>query len=250
MRIILVLDLLDGTAVHAIRGEREKYKPIHLFSKVVNSSDPLKIIKRLDPAEVYIADLNRLMKKGSNRNVIKRIREECDIRIMLDYGVRELEDVEEASEMADVVILGTETSSVELIEEASESFDVSVSIDMFEKRVLSVDRRLQMDPLLLMEKINDYDLRDLILLEMSAIGTKKGIDLGFISEAVKITRHPILYGGGIRGYKDVRKLEEVHINGVLVATAVHDGSIPKKFLRADARPTASWNAEATGARSS
>ena len=46
-RIILVLDLLSGLVVHGIKGERDKYKSIHHFSKIVDSSKPEDVICRL-----------------------------------------------------------------------------------------------------------------------------------------------------------------------------------------------------------
>jgi phosphoribosylformimino-5-aminoimidazole carboxamide ribotide isomerase len=65
-RIIFVLDILNGKVVHAVKGEREKYGPIHNFSKVCESSDPLHIVDELSPRELYIADLNRLEGSGNN----------------------------------------------------------------------------------------------------------------------------------------------------------------------------------------
>jgi len=45
-RIIFVLDILNGTTVHAVRGERSKYKPV-TGSRVCDSSSPLDIISAL-----------------------------------------------------------------------------------------------------------------------------------------------------------------------------------------------------------
>jgi len=73
-RLILAVDLLDGVVVHAKRGEREQYKPITLFSSIVSSAEPIRVIEELQPEEMYIADLNRLMQTGDNQAVLKELR--------------------------------------------------------------------------------------------------------------------------------------------------------------------------------
>ena len=237
-RLIFVLDLLDGVVVHAKRGEREKYEPVHLFSSIVDSSDPVRIIEELKPADVYIADLNRLMGTGSNKGIIKEIRDtNRKARLMVDYGVKTVADLEEAAEagIADSIILGTETASMELIDVVSKNEDldisVSVSVDLFNKHVLTKDKHVKTDPLLLINELNEYRVRDVIVLELDRVGTKSGIDFDFLARAVDVSEHNILCGGGVSGCEDVDKMQGIGVKGALVATAVHDGSIPVPLLR-------------------
>ncbi len=222
-RIIFVADLLDGLVVHGVKGERGRYRPIHHFSKIVDTSDPNEIISKIRPKEVYIADLNRLMNSGgSNKELIKSISASC--KIMLDYGVKSMKDVEVASKIASNVILGTETASLDLIERAS-AFDISVSVDIKEGSVVSCDGHIKPDPIDLIKKLNDYDLQNLIILNMGAVGTKVGIDREFLLNVSKISKHKLILGGGIKNLEDIRILKEIGFDGALVATAIHDGSI-------------------------
>ena len=231
-RLIFVMDLLDGVVVHAKRGEREKYVPIHRFSSIVTSSDPARVLETIKPKEVYIADLNRLMSTGNNRPILKDLRtRNRDLRIMLDYGVKGMEDLKEAidAEMADKFILGTETISIELLEEASKSDminDICISIDLFNNEVLTSDTRLKIDPLQLIKELNKFPVRDVIVLELNRVGTKSGIDFEFLARAVELSEHDILCGGGVRNCEDVHKMAAIGVKGALVATAVHEGDIP------------------------
>lgn len=231
-RLIFVMDLLDGVVVHAKRGEREKYVPIHRFSSIVTSSDPACVIETIKPKEVYIADLNRLMSTGNNRPILKDLRtRNRDLRIMLDYGVNGMEDLKEAvdAEMADKFVLGTETISIELLEEASKSdiiTDICISLDLFNNEVLTSDTRMKIDPLQLIKELNKFPVRDVIVLELNKVGTKSGIDFEFLARAVELSEHDILCGGGVRNCEDVDKMAEIGVKGALVATAVHDGGIP------------------------
>jgi len=236
-RLIFVLDLLDGVVVHAKKGEREKYEPVHLFSSIVGSSDPVRIMEELKPVDVYIADLNRLMGTGSNKRITKEIRDNNrKARLMVDYGVKTVDDLEEAAEaeIADSIILGTETASMELIDVVSKNdkLDISVSVDIFNKHVLTKDKHMQTDPLLLINKLNEYRcIRDVIVLELDRVGTKSGIDFDFLACAVDASEHNILCGGGVSGCEDVDEMQGIGVKGALVATAVHDGSIPVSLLR-------------------
>ncbi len=110
-RIIFVLDILKGNAVHAISGERAKYQPIQ--SKVCSSSNPLEIVSELKPAEIYIADLDRLQHFGNNFELIKKI--SAKAKTMVDIGAENMDDVRKCAEIAKTVILGTETASLDLI---------------------------------------------------------------------------------------------------------------------------------------
>jgi phosphoribosylformimino-5-aminoimidazole carboxamide ribotide isomerase len=236
-RLIFVMDLLDGAVVHAKRGERDQYKPINLFSSIVSSSDPVRVIEEIKPEEVYIADLNRLMNTGDNRAKITEIRtRNRELKIMLDYGVKGMDDLKETveAELADNIVLGTETASMDLLARASKSDisgDISVSIDLFNKEVLTNDRKMKLDPLLLIKALNEYPIRDVIVLELDRVGTKSGIDFDFLARAVEFSEHNILCGGGVRSSDDVRKIEEIGVKGALVATAVHDRAIPLFLLR-------------------
>ncbi|RCV64999.1 phosphoribosylformimino-5-aminoimidazole carboxamide ribotide isomerase [Methanophagales archaeon] len=224
------MDLLDGVVVHAKRGERDKYVPIHRFSSIVTSSDPVRVLEALKPREVYIADLNRLMNTGNNRPIVEDLRaRNSDLTIMLDYGVKGMGDLKEAvaADLADKFVLGTETSSIELLEVASKSSsDIIVSVDLFNNEVLTSDTRMKIEPLQLIKELNKYPVRDVILLELNRVGTKSGIDFEFLARAVALSEHNILCGGGVRNCEDVSKMAEIGVKGALVATAVHDGGIP------------------------
>jgi phosphoribosylformimino-5-aminoimidazole carboxamide ribotide isomerase len=111
-RLVFVLDLFNGAVVHAIRGNRELYEPVHLFSTVVQSSDPIDIIEKLEPKEVYLADLNSLTSNGNNLTQIEQISRMTDT--MADIGISSLSDIQKLPELC-IPVLGTETSTLELI---------------------------------------------------------------------------------------------------------------------------------------
>ena len=62
MRVIPVIDLMDGLVVHGQMGERQKYKTIQ--SGLCTSADPLAVAnafeEKLQSNELYIADLDAI----------------------------------------------------------------------------------------------------------------------------------------------------------------------------------------------
>src|SRR4030067_823626 len=227
-RIIFVLDVHKGTAVHAIRGERSKYQPV-TGSKVCNSSAPLEIIQALSPREVYIADLDRLQHQGDNFELIEKISGKT--RTMADIGAENMNDIEKCAKISDTVILGTETASFDLIEKAAVQFPgrINVSIDMKGGKVLTKDR--EMEPVELVRRLNDLDIRDIIILDLSRVGTGAGIDTDFLKTIASVSSHNVLVGGGIKDMDDIEALKQIGISGALVATAVHSGKIPSYLIQ-------------------
>ena len=224
MRCIFVLDILNGAVVHAVRGERSRYEPIAGFSQIVSTSEPLGILQELRPREVYVADLNLLTGRGDNLAAIKKI--STMARTMADTGISKAGDLDRLPASISA-ILGTETASLQLIEDAARECRVVVSIDMMKRKVLAHDPELAgQTPLQLLQRLNGLNLESVILLEMDKVGTSAGLDRQFLEEAAAASKHPLILGGGVKGEEDLQALQEMGFAGALLATAVHNGRIP------------------------
>jgi phosphoribosylformimino-5-aminoimidazole carboxamide ribotide isomerase len=227
-RIVFVLDIASGNAVHAVRGERSKYQPIQ--SRICDSSAPLDIISAIAPKEVYIADLDRLQHLGNNFELIERI--SAKTKTMVDIGAENMNDIEKCLMIADTVILGTETASLDLIKQASRRFPgrINASIDIKKGRVLTKDRKMQMQPKELVKQLDEYDVMDIIVLDLNRVGTGAGIDTELLHDIAGSSSHTILVGGGIRDANDIDALRKIGVGGALVATAVHNGNIAVELI--------------------
>jgi phosphoribosylformimino-5-aminoimidazole carboxamide ribotide isomerase len=229
-RIIFVIDILNGNAVHAVKGERSNYMPLR-ESKICSSSDPLEIIREVMPKEVYIADLNRLQQTGNNFDLIRKISRMK--KTMADIGAKNMDDIIHGMELADTLIVGTETASMEVIKNAAALLPgkINVSIDIKDGRVLTNDPNVSKEPLAVVKSLNEINIRDIIILNLKKVGTSEGIDVDFLRDIISISKHNVLVGGGIRDMEDIIALEEIGVSGALVATALHNGSIPVDIIR-------------------
>ncbi|WP_406655498.1 HisA/HisF-related TIM barrel protein [Methanolobus sp. ZRKC2] len=233
-RILLVLDIFNRTVVHAQGGNRHEYKPIHYSSLICDSSDPLKVVETIKPREVYIADLNILEnigKREKNFEVIEQIAQKA--KTIVDPGINSPSETHDVLEIVQTVVLGTETASLDTIREVAATHPgrVVVSIDKKDGKILSNDPDMPNDPFEIVELLNEFELQDIIILDLDRVGTSSGVDSQFLSKIVSISKHNVLLGGGVRNTEDIETLEKIGLKGAIVATALHNGSIPLEMVQ-------------------
>ncbi|HEX7515149.1 MAG TPA: HisA/HisF-related TIM barrel protein [archaeon] len=228
MEIIFAMDIRGGIVVKGYKGDREGYEPIERHSKICRTSDPLNVIDTIKPRRTYIADLDRILGVGGNSLIVKRLGTRT--KTLVDLGVRRLDDVREAERMGETAIIGTETGSLDVIR-AAQSMRVAVSVDVKNGSVTSLDPELSGDPLEVVDRMNLYKIRELLVLNMNLVGTKQGVDVDFIEKVIDASGHPIVVAGGIKNSEELDKLEDLGAAGVILSTAIHEGIIPVDLVR-------------------
>jgi phosphoribosylformimino-5-aminoimidazole carboxamide ribotide isomerase len=226
MRVVPVIDLKAGTAVHAVRGERERYRPV--------GSEPLTLARafrsELGLDELYVADLDAIAGGGENDVLIRALAREA--RVMVDAGVSE---PEHARALLDLgvhrVVVGTETlADADALDRLLP--EAVLSIDLRDGRTLSPDPQLAGLPALdVVARLHHAALREVIVLDLARVGSGAGPDVGLIAEIhAAFPDLELLAGGGVRDVEDLRALGDVGAAGALVATALHGGVIGPREL--------------------
>jgi phosphoribosylformimino-5-aminoimidazole carboxamide ribotide isomerase len=219
MQIIPVIDLMNKMAVHGKSGNRDEYKP--LKSVICNSPNPIDVAmayKERGAETIYIADLNLIMGNGDNFEVIKEI---DFVNKIVDIGVKRREDLENIKKILnkdDKAIVATETlKDIELLKEK----DIVVSLD-FKNGELLLDKNFKDYSL---DEVLSYVREDapLIILDISSVGTQRGINVELIKYVLDKTNNPVYVGGGIKGMEDLELCYNLGVDGVLIATAIHKG---------------------------
>ena len=241
MRIIPVLDLLEGLVVHAVKGQRERYQPVR--SILAASADPLEVAGCLQ-AETkcrtfYIADLNAIQGKGHNREAIGKIVSQLDVELWVDAGVADGGTANRLLEAgADVVIIGSETLSglqqLRFICDSVPREKFIFSLDMAKGRVLSRAEALKnIAPSQALARLTSEGLDRFILLTLDAVGTCGGPDLHLLQGAKRdYPHHSFIAGGGVKTPDHLQALSDTGVDGVLVATSLHKGWIGGRDLMA------------------
>ncbi|MBN1905146.1 MAG: nickel transporter [Deltaproteobacteria bacterium] len=238
MKIIPVIDILNGEVVHAVRGERDNYMPVK--STLAEGSDPLEIAKVLTRVtgsnHVYIADLDAILNRGSNRELFPLLKS-IGISLMVDAGVSDAGsalDVKRAG--ADKIIIGTETiSDIDQLTEIAKQIDsdgLVMSIDIKKGVVLSkADELNGVAPLEAIKKLTGKGIKNFIILTLDLVGSGEGPDAGLINQARReFPSHTLISGGGVKSHVHLRQLNAAGADGVLVATALHRGWITRNHI--------------------
>jgi HisA/HisF family protein len=250
MRVVGVIDLKDGTAVHAVRGERERYRPVR-SAIGGEDGDALALARGFRDAlgieEVYVADLDAIVggsdhaggsdrATGSDHAALLRALA-GEARLMVDAGVSEPAAARALLELgAHRVIVGTETLTGpdaldRLLAELPDGA-VVLSVDLRDGRVLSPDPQLAGQRALeAFERLRRAGLREAIVLDLARVGSGEGPDVAVIAELrAALPDLELLAGGGVRDIEDLRALEAAGAAGALVATALHRGVIGAREL--------------------
>ena len=236
--IIPVIDILRGRVVHAVRGRRKEYQPLKsILCASTNPVDVAAALKAHGFSELYVADLDAIMRGQVNFSVFKGIADETGLELMVDAGADRLEKAEKLMEHhVSKIIIGTETlPSVSLVVEAIKRFGsekVVVSLDLMGDRVVS---RFALgalaEPLALLRRFQDAGVSQVIVLDLARVGSGEGVNLPFLREVLRNITAKVFVGGGVRDVKDLVELKNIGVFGVLLATALHSGRISLKELK-------------------
>lgn len=238
MKVIPVIDVLGGVAVHAVRGKRKDYQPLN--SVLCKSVDPVDVavsFKALGFMELYVADLDAITGGQPNSTLFKQIVNTTGLELMVDAGVTNLQRAEEVLDSGvSKVIIGTETlTSTNFVAEAVASLGtekVIVSLDLMATRVLSgFDLGRLAEPVTFLRELEALGVSQIIVLDLAKVGSREGANLALLREALRSIKAEVLVGGGVRDVKDLVELKDLGVSGVLVATALHSGKISPENLR-------------------
>ena len=225
--------------MHAVRGERERYRPLR--SELVAGSDPVRVARTVREAlgldELYVADLDAIAGGPPDREAIGALAREA--RVMVDAGVADVAAVRPLLELgAARIVIGTETladvAALERLRDALSDAPLVLSLDLRAGRVLSPAAGLAgLGAAEALARLGPSGVREVIVLDLARVGSDAGPCVALVRELrVRFPELELLAGGGVRDVADLRALAQAGAAGALVATALHGGAIGPGELRA------------------
>ena len=221
---IPVIDLKESQAVSGKSGMRDTYQPLRTV--FAPSSSPVEIangLKLNGASEMYIADLDLIESKGHNINDIKLVN--TILPVMFDGGVKNFESFKFFLDYAYKVIVPTET--IESVEEIRKIFNtfpkerIVVSIDVKDDKLLAKNLDLTLSDF--KEVLKEFNPLEIILLDISGVGTNKGYNKKLLDE-FRDFHDNLIVAGGINK-NALNELESLGIKKVLIGTSLHSGEI-------------------------
>jgi len=232
LKVIPVIDVLNGIVVHAVRGIRKEYQPLQ--SVLTKSVEPLEVaraFKNLGFNDLYVADLDSIIDCSRNFTTLKNITDEIDIKLMVDAGVT---SIERANKLiysgVSKLIIGTETlqtkSFVAQAVDILGSERVVVSLDLKGDKILvKFGFDSCVDSICLLKQFRDMGVSQIIVLDLKRVGSGEGINIDFLKKVISEVGVDVYVGGGVRNFNDLVELKNLGVSGALVATALHTGKI-------------------------
>lgn len=233
MRIIPVIDILDGVVVHAIAGDRKAYAPIQ--TPLARSCEPEEVadglIGRFGVNTLYIADLNAIGGRGDNTGAIMAIAQRLpDTRLWIDAGLRDREDLarwRNAWPDADCVIGSERFVDAAFLPSLSGAPRMILSLDFLGSHFLGLPPLLA-EPALWPDRV--------IVMTLSRVGVGDGPDMTLFRDIRdRAGAREVFAAGGVRDRKDLDALAAAGAAGALVATALHRGGLTPMNRRHHAR---------------
>lgn len=236
-RIIPVVDVMGQRAVRAVGGQRDQYRPIGC--PITGRSDPVDVAKALlqrsGANELYIADLDAIRFGRGLAPATHAILDACPVPTWLDAGLGRMDvlDLPALPHLRPVVGLETCRAPEILLETLLEPLRrrVAFSVDLHDGQLLGNwsgwGLAHNRDILTLTRQVVAMGVRTVIVLDLARVGRKGGSGTQDLLQAM---RHQwpeleLLAGGGIRNRNEIKQLGEIGVDGVLVATALYEGSL-------------------------
>ena len=243
-KVIGVVDLSDGLAVHAQSGARAHYGPVRsLAGRPIRPGDARAIVRwyveELGVREIYVADLDALRGRPAQHALIRGLAS-FDVPLWLDAATSTVAAARTAVEDgATRVVVGLETlaslDALAAICRAVGGQNVAFSLDLRrgEPLVSPVAALGGQTPEQIAATAVAEGARTVIMLDLSRVGTRRGLDLDLLARVrASIPTAELVVGGGVRGVTDLAAAAAAGCNAALVATALYDG----RLVSADLAP--------------
>jgi len=252
MRVLGVLDLLGGRAVHARAGRREHYEPVQGTGPRTSTEtrppyaagDAVGLarwyMRDIGLTELYVADLDAIQGRPRQDPLVASVAA-LGAPLWLDAGAASAGEARHSLELAAaVVVIGLETlPSYDALAEICASVGgdrVAFSLDLRDGEPMVAAGVVKEPAHIVAERAAHAGAGAVIVIDLARVGTGTGLDLALITRVRDAVPGLTLFvGGGVRGPDDLARLAEAGCDGALVATSLHDGRLGAEDVAAARR---------------
>ena len=233
MKLIPAIDLKEGKCVRLSEGKQE--------SSVVYNNDPVKQAKFFESEgckRIHIIDLDAAFGNQTiNKSIILDVRNSISINIELGGGIRTESDVSFwIKNGINFLIIGSlAIKEPDILKKIANTFPekLYVSLDdrngkimihgWVEKSNFSTEQVLS--------NFNNSKIKGFVLTDISRDGTLQGLNIDLITNNLLLTNKPVIVGGGLSNYNDLKKLNKIslsNLEGVIAGRSFYLGLIEIK----------------------
>jgi len=226
MKIIPAIDLMDGQVVRLVKGDPA--------NKTVYSSNPLEIAKKwqgMGADMLHIVDLDAVLGRGSNLEIIKKMLPELNVPVEVAGGLRDESTILEVGNSADRIVLGTlafkDKETVLKVAKSLGKEKIVISVDQIGGKI-AVDGWQKNTGISLLDGMNEFlqlGFSEFLLTSISRDGTMQGPDLESLQQACSLKNANVIASGGISSIEDVKQMKAISPYGVILGKALYENKI-------------------------
>jgi len=241
-QVVPVLDTLRGEAVHAVGGERSRYRAVR--SILHPTSDPRELARAyrdaLGLSSLYLADLDAIIAGAANSKLYQALAG-LGLDLWIDPGLKDEHDLpalldldpDRVSIVAGLESLrGPDALAAVLAQVGPDR--LIVSLDLWAGRPLtaSPDAWDVADAEAVATRIVAMGVRRLILLDLTRVGKGDGPGVDDLLATIRAAapRVDLAIGGGIVAIDGIERYRRLGASAVLIGSALHDGRIGREPL--------------------
>jgi phosphoribosylformimino-5-aminoimidazole carboxamide ribotide isomerase len=244
MRVIPVIDLMNGVVVRGVGGRRDEYRPIQ--SRIAPDAQPATVARafadQFSFGTVYVADLDAIMRGRPNVEAWKQIAA-AGFTLWLDAGAGNAEVAEQISR--EITRAELDVRLVVGLESLESEVDLRAICQLpgIQLPVFSLDLRdgaplvrnpawSELRPLEIALLVRSLGIHDTIVLDLADVGMEGGTRTRDLCRLIRreMPTQRLIAGGGVRGANDLRALAEAGCDNALVASALHDGRLTREDI--------------------
>lgn len=225
MTILPAIDLKDGKAVRLSKGLMESAK--------IYSDEPWQVAKRFEELGsewVHLVDLNGAFAgKPENLEQIKKIRQNCNLKLELGGGIRDEETIQMYLKLGiDRLILGSiALKDPQFVKDMASKYPIVVGIDAIDGMVAvegwgEVSNMRATD---LACEFANAGVEAIICTDVGRDGMLSGVNIDFTLDIKRASGVETIASGGLKDIEDIKKLIEANIDGTIVGKAFYEGTL-------------------------
>jgi len=225
MTILPAIDLKDGKAVRLSKGLMDSAK--------IYSDEPWQVAKRFEELGakwVHLVDLNGAFAgKPENLEQIRKIRENCNVKLELGGGIRDEETIKMYLDLGiDRLILGSiAVKNPEFVKEMAAKYPIVVGIDAIDGMV-AVEGWGEVSDMKATDLAREFaacGVEAIICTDVGRDGMMTGVNIDFTLQIQKASGVETIASGGLKDMRDIHALIENGIDGTIVGKAFYEGTL-------------------------
>lgn len=227
MIVIPAVDIKNGKCVQLVQGEPGTEQII-----IDNPADVALQWVNKGAKRIHVVDLDGALGSGENIHIVNEIIKKISVPIQMGGGIRSIQDAKKLLDAGiSTVIIGTMAiDNPKIIQELSDEYGsdrVCVSLDSKDNKVVTHGwtKSTNKTPVEYAKLFEEKGAGSVLFTNVDVEGLLKGVDIKPMKDLLENVSIPIIYSGGVTSLDDLKVLNEINTDYVVIGSALYKNLI-------------------------